>query len=372
MQDLIIPASRPDITEVERQAVLEVLESPILSMGPRLEAFERALSEYVGVAHAVGTNSGTSALHLIVRALGLGAGDEVITTPFSFIASANCLLFEGARPVFVDIDPESLNLDVDRIETAITERTRAILAVDVFGHPADWDELERLASLYGLLLIEDSAEALGARYHGRPAGSFGQAAIFGFYPNKQLTTGEGGVVLTDNAELAELCRSLRNQGRAPDDSWLTHLRLGYNYRLDELSAALGLAQLSRLDEMLSRREQVAQLYAEKLANIEEVTILRTKPGVWRSWFVYIIQLAPGINRTKLMSYLAQCGVQTRPYFSPIHLQPFYRERFGYHEGDYPVTENISRRTLALPFYNRLSEPEIDYVVRSLKEGIAGG
>ena len=284
---MIVPASRPDITEVERQAVLEVLQSPMLSMGPKLEAFEHALADYVGVAHAVGTNSGTSALHLIVRALGLGAGDEVITTPFSFIASANCLLFEGARPVFVDIDPESLNLDVSRIETAITAQTRAILAVDVFGHPADWDELERLARLHNLLLIEDSAEALGAQYHGRQAGSFGEAGVFGFYPNKQLTTGEGGVVLTDNAELAELCRSLRNQGRAPDDSWLTHLRLGYNYRLDELSAALGLAQLSRLDEILSRREQVARLYAEKLADIEEVTILQTKPGVWRSWFVYI-------------------------------------------------------------------------------------
>jgi len=364
-----VPASRPDITEVERQAVLEALNSPFLSIGPKLEAFEQALAEYVGVAHAVGVNSGTSALHLIVRALGLGPGDEVVTTPFSFVASANCLLYEGARPVFVDIDPETFNLDVSRIEAALNERTRAILAVDVFGHPADWDELERLAHRYDLKLIDDSAEALGAEYHGCKAGSFGEAGVFGFYPNKQMTTGEGGVVLTDDAGIASICRSLRNQGRDPKDTWLAHTRLGYNYRLDELSAALGLAQLSRIQELLEARQRVAQLYQQRLAEIDEVAVLSAKPGVRRSWFVYVIKLAEGLDRSRIMAYLTQCGVETRPYFQPIHLQAFYRERFGYREGDLPITESVSRRTLALPFHNRLSEQEIDYVIRCLKEGI---
>lgn len=366
---MIVPASRPDITDVERRAVLEVLSGHTLSLGPKLQAFERALAEYVGVAHAVGVNSGTSALHLIVRALELRPGDEVITTPFSFVASANCLLYEGVRPVFVDIDPETLNLDASRIEAAIRERTRAILAVDVFGHPADWNELERIAGLHDLKLIEDSAEALGALYHGRKAGSFGEAGVFGFYPNKQITTGEGGVVLTNNPELAALCRSMSNQGREAHDTWLTHGRLGYNYRLDELSAALGLAQLSRFEEILAAREHVAQLYQQRLAEIEEISLLTTQAAVRRSWFVYVVKLDERIDRGRLMAYLAQHGVETRPYFSPIHLQPFYRERFGCREGDYPVAESISRRTLALPFYNRLSEQEIDHVVRCLKEGI---
>jgi perosamine synthetase len=366
---MIIPASRPDITETERQAVLEVLRGPILSIGPKLEAFEHALAKYVSVAHAIGVNSATSGLHLIVRALGLGPGDEVITTPFSFVASANCLLFEGARPVFVDIDPETLNLDVRLIEASLSERTRAILAVDVFGHPADWNELEHLANLHDLKLIDDSAEALGAVYRGRKAGSFGEAGVFGFYPNKQITTGEGGVVLTNNSKLASLCRSMRNQGRADNDAWLAHPRLGYNYRLDELSAALGLAQLSRLEEILQCRDHVAQLYGEKLADIEEISLLTTKSEIRRSWFVYVVKLASGIDRQQLMAYLAERGIQTRPYFSPIHLQPFYRERFGYREGRYPITESVSRCTLALPFYNRLGVPEVDYVVRCLKEGI---
>lgn len=366
---MIVPASRPDITDFERQAVLEVLAGPILSIGPKLEAFEQALAAYVGVAHAIGVNSGTSALHLIVRAMGLGPGAEVITTPFSFVASANCLLYEGVRPVFVDIDPETLNLDVSRVEAALSERTRAILAVDVFGHPADWDELERMARFHELKLIDDSAEALGAEYRGRKAGGFGEAGVFGFYPNKQITTGEGGVVLTNNSELASLCRSLRNQGRADDDAWLAHPRLGYNYRLDELSAALGLAQLARIAEILASRERVAQLYGERLAEIEEISLLATKSEVKRSWFVYVVKLAESLDRQQLMAYLAERGVQTRPYFSPIHLQPFYRERFGYREGRYPITESVARRTLALPFYNRLSVQEIDYVVRCLKEGI---
>ncbi len=364
-----VPASRPDITEAERQAVLEVLNGPFLSIGPKLEAFERALAEYVGVAHVVGVNSGTSALHLIVRALGLESGDEVITTPFSFVASANCLLYEGVRPVFVDIDPETFNLDVNRIETAITKRTRAILAVDVFGHPADWKELEKIAHRHDLKLIDDSAEALGAEYHGRKAGSFGAAGVFGFYPNKQITTGEGGVVLTNDAEIASICRSLRNQGRGPHDTWLTHTRLGYNYRLDELSSALGLAQLSRIQKLLEARERVAQLYQQRLSEIEEVSLLTTKAGVRRSWFVYVIILAEGLDRSRIMAYLTQCEVETRPYFQPLHLQAFYRERFGHREGDFPITEGISRSTLALPFYNRLGELEIDHVVRSLKEAI---
>ena len=364
-----IPLAKPDITEHEIQAVVSVLRTPYLSLGPKLKEFEDKMASYAGVRYAVAANSGTSALHLIVRALGLSEGDEVITTPFSFVASANCLLFERVTPVFVDIDPQTLNLDVRQIEPKITERTKAILAVDVFGHPAEWDELERLARKYNLKLIEDSAEAIGAEYKGRKAGSFGDAAVFAFYPNKQMTTGEGGVVLTNDGRIAKLCRSLRNQGRGEGSEWLQHERLGYNYRLSDINCALGLAQLERLEEILRKRERVAQMYNERLRGVKGVRIPYVAPHVKISWFVYVIRLGEEYTQTdrdRILQELRARGIGCSNYFSPIHLQPFYRELFGYKLGDFPVTESVAARTIALPFYNNLTEAQIDYVVSHLK------
>ncbi len=369
-----IPLARPDLTEREIEAVVRVLRTPYLSLGPMLQEFERKLSEYAGVKHAVAVNSGTSALHLCVKALGIGEGDEVITTPFSFIASANCILFERARPVFVDIDPQTLNIDVSQIEGEITPRTRAILAVDVFGHPAEWDALNAIAQRHGLALIEDSAEALGAEYKGRKAGSFGDAAVFAFYPNKQITTGEGGAVLTDSDEVARLGRSLRNQGRGEGSSagWLRHERLGYNYRLSDINCALGLAQLERLDELLTQRERVARLYRERLEPLERKGLLRrpyVAPHVKVSWFVYVVRLEGSFtreDRDRVLRGLQERGIGCADYFPPIHLQPFYRERFGYRPGDFPVAEAVSERTIALPFHPRLTEAEVDSVVQELE------
>jgi len=421
-----MPLARPDITEAEIEAVVEVLKTSYLALGPKLKEFENAIAAYTGVYDAVAVNSGTSALHLIIRALGIGEGDEVITTPFSFISSSNCILFERAKPVFVDIEPKTLSIDPKRIEAAITPRTKAILAVDVFGHPADWDELERIANKCGLKLIEDSAEALGAEYLSRElgvmsheskvqssesqiqsqrsgvksqesktldqetegrlqwkkAGSFGDVGVFAFYPNKQITTGEGGMIVTDDAEVARLSRSMANQGRglpcavAKDgntprragDGWLQHERLGYNYRLSDINCALGIAQLERIDEILEKRERVAGMYNERLKEVEGVEAPYVAPNVRISWFVYVVRLGEAFtqkDRDQILQELKARGIGCRNYFAPIHLQPFYRERFGYKEGDFPITEGIASRTIALPFYNNLTEEEIDYVVSNL-------
>ena len=365
-----IPLSSPDITDLEIEYVTKVLRTPNLSLGPKLVEFETKMAEFVGVKYAIAVNSGTSALHLIIRALGIKDGDEVITTPFSFIASANCILFEKAEPVFVDIDPLTLNIDVNRIEERITEKTKAILAVDIFGYPAEWNRLEQIAKEYKLMLIEDSCEALGAEYKGRKAGTFGEAAAFSFYPNKQMTTGEGAVIVTNDREVANLCRSMRNQGRGNSDDWLEHQRLGYNYRLSDINCALGIAQLERIEELLGKREQVAQMYNIKLKDWQEVGIPFSCPEVKRSWFVYVVVLEDRYskgNRDKVLQELRKRGIGCSNYFTPIHLQRFYVETFGFRQGDFPVTEHISERTVALPFYNNLSEPEIDSVVQSLKE-----
>jgi len=364
-----VPLSGPDITEREIAAVTAVLRTPRLSMGPEVEAFERALAERVGVAHAVAVNAGTSALHLAMLAAGLGPGDEVVTTPFSFIASANSVLFVGARPVFVDIDPVTLNLDVAAVEAAVTERTKALLAVHVFGLPCDMTRLMTIARRHELLVIEDACEALGATWSGRPAGRFGQSATFAFYPNKQITTGEGGALVTDDAAVAGLARSLRNQGRAADGGWLAHERIGYNYRLDELSAALGRVQLDRLDEILARRAAVAARYAERLAAMPAVQPLADVPGAVRSWFVYVVRLPRDVDRDAVMAHLRAAGVECQAYFAPIHLQPPYVERFGYAEGNFPVTEDAARRTLALPFRTGLTENEMDTVCGRLREAL---
>jgi len=371
-----IPLARPDITDLEREAVAAVLRTDQLSLGPTIGRFEQAVATLAGVRHGVAVNSGTSGLHLIVRALGLGEGDEVITSPFSFIASSNCLLFERVRPVFVDIDPRTGNIDPARIEPALSPRTKAVLAVDVFGQPADYDALTAIVDRRGLALIEDSCEALGAKSKGRPAGSFGSAACFAFYPNKQITTAEGGLIVTDDGRIAELCRSMRNQGRdAAAPSWLGHVRLGYNYRLSDLHAALGLAQVQRLGELLAARARVAAAYNERLAPLAGslgIELPHVSAGVTMSWFVFVIRLPEGATvqrRDAVIDFLRERGVGCSNYFPPIHLQPFYREMFGFKEGDFPITESVSARSIALPFFNRLTGAQIGRVADTLAEAI---
>lgn len=366
-----IPLSRPDISACDIEAVTAVLETPFLSLGPKVGEFEQAMARYAGVHHAVAVNSGTSALHLIVKSLGIGPGDEVITTPFSFVASANCVLFEGAKPVFVDIDPLTLNLDVSLIESRLSPRTKAILAVDVFGHPAEWDALQALAKRHRLLLIEDSAEAIGAQYKGRRAGSFGEAAVYAFYPNKQITTGEGGVILTNDERTAILCRSFSNQGRGHSGQWLQHERLGYNFRLSDLQCALGISQLSRIEQILIQRQRVADGYRKRLQNLREVELPHAAPHVKVSWFVYVIRLGSRFTRVQrdaVMAGLRADGIQCSNYFAPIHLQPFYRN-MGHKPGDCPVAESVAERTIALPFYNQISDDQLDRVAGALRQAM---
>lgn len=372
---LSVPLSNPDITQKEVQAVLDVLRTPNLSRGPKVLEFEAKIAAYVGRRYAVAVNSGTSGLHVIVRSLGLGVGDEVITTAFSFIASSNCLLYERVTPVFVDIEPDTYNIDAYRIEAAITPRTRALLVVDVFGQPAHYDLIEEIAQRHGLAIISDCCESIGAEYRGRRTGSFGVAGVFGFYPNKQITTGEGGAIVTDDAELARLCRSMRNQGRSDTGGWLVHERLGYNYRLPEINCALGIVQLERIEEILSRRHQVAEIYTELLKNVEDLHVPYVHPDVTRmSWFVYVIRLADRYDqedRNEVIQELNRYGIGASAYFPPIHLQPFYRERFRSKEGDLPITEAVAQRTIALPFHNNLRPEEAAAAVDRLKDLLAG-
>ncbi|MDD2499140.1 MAG: DegT/DnrJ/EryC1/StrS family aminotransferase, partial [Desulfitobacteriaceae bacterium] len=284
--------------------------------------------------------------------------------------SSNCILFQNATPVFADIDPLTLNIDPEKIEAKITPRTKGILPVHVFGHPANMEEINKIALKYNLFVIEDACEAIGAKYRGQNAGTFGDGAVFAFYPNKQITTGEGGIIVTNNEETARLCKSMRNQGRSEGTAWLEHERLGFNYRMDELSAALGLVQINRLDEILAKRNQVAEIYKKKLSRIPEITPPFVAPDINMSWFVFVIRLPIKINRDKVMKYLLNQGIQCRPYFTPIHLQPFYREMFGFQPGDFPITEEVSNTTLALPFYNNLTDEEIDYVLNHLEKAIS--
>ncbi|MDO8470611.1 MAG: DegT/DnrJ/EryC1/StrS family aminotransferase [bacterium] len=370
----MIPLSRPDIGPAEKKAVRQVLESPFLSLGPKLKEFEEKFASFASRKYAVGVNSGTSGLHLIIRALRIGKGDEVITTPFSFIASANCMLYEGAKPVFVDIDETTLNIDVSKIERKITKKTKAILAVDVFGYPANWKDLVSLAKAKKLKLIEDSAEAVGSTYQGKPCGSFGDAAIYSFYPNKQMTTGEGGVVLTNDRHIAELVDSMRNQGRrVQGGAWLEHVRLGYNYRLPEIECALGIAQLKRLPEILKKRSAAAALYTKKLQHVPGIEPVPSfAQRMEKSWFVYVGLLSKEYTRKqrdKLILLMARQGIQCSSYFQTIHLQPFYREMFGYKPGSFPVAESVSERTIALPFFTNITEQQIERVVRGLRASL---
>ena len=361
--------ARPDVGDREIELVTQVLRSDVLALGTFAPRFEAELAELAHRRFGISCSSGTAGLHLGVRALGIGRGDEVITTPFSFVASANCLLYEGAIPRFVDIEEDSLGLDPALIDDAASPRTRAVLPVHVFGRPCRIEAIDSAARSHGWSLIEDSCEALGSSVDGRPLGSFGDLSVFAFYPNKQITTGEGGVVLTDDEELAETMRSLRNQGRDRDGTWLRHVRLGYNYRLDEMSAAVGVAQLERLADLRSGRARAAAAYQRALGDADWVTLPAIGAGESVDWFVYVIRLDPTIDRDALIPLLADRGVPSRPYFSPIHLQPFYRSEFGFAPGDFPVTERVAASTLALPFSSRLTEDEVGYVAEMLGEAV---
>jgi dTDP-4-amino-4,6-dideoxygalactose transaminase len=386
-----IPMSSPDLTEEERQAVARVLETPNLSMGSQITAFEESVKAYTGSQHAIGVSSGTAGLHLCIRAAGIQPGDLVITTPFSFVASSNVLLYEGAIPIFVDVEPRTGNIDPHLVFAAAQDimqggknaqawlppkgaspeaKLKAILPVDVFGQPADLEPILNTAWKFKLKVIEDSCEALGARYKGRLAGTLGDYGVFAFYPNKQITTGEGGMIITDDPEAANLMRALRNQGRAPGDTWLQHSHLGYNYRLDEMSAALGVCQMQRLDELVARREQVADWYNERIAEIpgiETPTIARYTSRM--SWFVYVVRFAQGMDRDHIAKKLETSGIPARPYFLPIHLQPYMQERFGYENGIFPVTEDLGKRGLALPFSSVMEEAQVEKVCQALRQVI---
>jgi perosamine synthetase len=368
-----IPLSAPDVTEREIEAVADVLRTPHLSLGPKLSEFERDVAAYAGTRHAVAVNSGTSGLHLSVRALGLRDGDEVITTPFSFVASANVLLYERARPVFVDVDPLTLNIDPRRIEAALTPRTRAIMVVHVFGRPAEMEAVMAVAGRHGLKVIEDACEAVGAEHGGRKAGAIGDAGVFAFYPNKQITTGEGGVIVTDDAALADAARRMRNQGRDPSSNWFEHVELGYNYRISDINCALGVEQLRRIESILRLRESVAHRYAERLKGEPRLLLPDLAVAGGRvSWFVYVVRLGERFTRAqrdRVVGEMREQGIGCGRYFAPIHLQPLYARTFGYRAGDFPHAERSADRVIALPFFNRLTEAEQDEVCGRLVESI---
>jgi perosamine synthetase len=359
----LIPLAQPELGEAEERAVIEVLRSGQLSLGPQVRAFEEAFAARLGARHASAVSSGTAALHLALRAVGVAEGDEVVTSPLSFVASANVVLYERARPVFADVDPVTLNLDPDAAAAAITGRTAALLPVHIFGYPADVPALER----HGLAIVEDACEALGAVHaDGVRVGARGHPAAFGFYANKQLVTGEGGMLTTGSAEHKERVDSERNQGRAPDMGWLDHDRLGFNYRLTDIACAIGLVQLDRLDAMLAARARVAARYREALAGLDGLTLpCEDAGGNVRGWFVFVVQLPPGIDRDDAIRALRELGVQSKPYLPAIHLMSFYRERFGHRPGEFPVCEDVAARSLALPFFPAMTDGQVARVSEAL-------
>jgi perosamine synthetase len=386
-----LPLSRPDITDVEIQEVLGVLKTPWLSLGPKVDEFEGMMATYLGRRHAIAVSSGTAGLHLAGRALGFTEGVEVITTPFTFAATSNILFMERAHPVFVDVDPATLNMDPERVGAFIEREYRpvsgqmirrstgrplaGILPVDVFGHPVKMDEFRALANRYGVRFLDDTAEAFGSEYysavHGQwlKSGALAEVAIFAFYPNKQITTGEGGMIVTDDDEIAAYCRSARNQGRAAGAEWLRHDVLGFNYRMDELSAALGVAQMKRFETLVARRSQVVALYAALLGDIAELTLPAAQPWARVNWFVYVVRVAAAVDRDGLMHFLASRGVASRAYFPVLHLQPYF-QKFGlYQKGNFPVAEDASRRVVALPFFNGLQRDDISTIAQTLKDGL---
>jgi perosamine synthetase len=369
----LIPLARPDIGAREEELVLEVMRSGRLSLGPMLERFEHDFAHWLGTEGAVAVSSGTAALHLGVRAHGWSAGDEVVTSPFSFVASANCLLYEDVTPVFCDIDPATLNIDTQAAEAACGPRTAGLLPIHIFGFPADMDALERLAGARGLGIVEDACEAVGAvDSAGAKVGTRGHPAAFAFYANKQLVTGEGGMLTARDPAVRQRVRSERNQGRGEDMDWLGHERLGFNYRLSDVAAAIGVAQLERIDGLLAERERVAGLYGDRLAGIEGLALPPAGRGLERrSWFVYVIQLPEDIDRDAVIGALAERGIASKAYLPCIHLMPYFRERFGFRGGEFPVAERVSARSLALPFFTQMAEEQVDRVCAALRELLAG-
>ena len=365
-----VPLSSPYLDERDEELVLEVLRSGRLSLGPAIDRFEELFAEKVGAPYAAAVSSGTAGLHLLCRIAGLGPGDEAITSPYSFVASANCAIYEGATPVFADVDERTLNLDPAAVEAAITPRTKAVIAVDIFGYPCELDPLRELCERHGLTLVQDACEALGAEYKGRPLGSHGPSAVFAFYPNKQMTTGEGGIVTTHSEEEWKLLTSLRNQGRADGGGWLEHARLGFNYRLDDIRAALGIGQLEKLDTILALRRSAAKRYNELLVDVRGIELpLEDDVDHVRSWFVYVVKLAREVDRERVIAALEQQGVASSRYLPSIHLQAYMRERYGFREGLCPVSEDLSRRTLALPFYTAISPEDQERVAEALAAAV---
>jgi len=362
--------SAPWLDEREEELVEEVMRSGRLSLGPTIDAFEEAFADAVGAPYAAAVSSGTAGLHLLCVAAGIGPGDEVITSPYSFVASANCAIYEGGTPVFADLDPRTLNLDPKAVEAAVTDRTKAVVAVDIYGYPCELDELRAICERHGLALIQDACEALGARYRGRSLGSHGPSVVFAFYPNKQITTGEGGMITTHSEDEHRLLVSLRNQGRADGGGWLEHARLGFNYRLDDIRAAIGMGQLEKLDLILAGRAAVATRYGELLRSIPGLELpCPDDDSHERSWFVYVVTLADGTDREAVIASLEERGVQTARYLPCIHLQPYMRDRYGFGEGLCPVAESASARTLALPFHTRLGEDDQAYVADALRAAL---
>jgi perosamine synthetase len=365
-----IPLSAPDVTPQDRERVLAVLSGRSLSLGPLLPAFEAAMAAAAGTRFAVAVNSGTSALHLCVKAANIEPGDEIVTTPFSFVASANCILYEQATPDFVDIELDTYNINPAQVASTIGPRTRAVIPVHVFGRPCDMSAIMAIAKRHQLTVIEDACEAIGASIDGQRAGGIGHSGTFAFYPNKQITTGEGGAIVTNDEETARLCRSWRNQGRGEDGAWLQHERLGYNYRLSDINCALGLGQLSRLDHILAARSRAAAMYREELSTIPEVVLpFPASRGTEISWFVFVLRLQDEFrqeDRDAILQSLRNDGIGCNNYFAPIHLQQFYRERFGFRPGQFPITEHVAARTIALPFFNTLTREQVQAVAASLR------
>ncbi len=361
-----VPLAKPYITDKEIDYVTEVMKSGILSIGPRIEQFEKMIANLATSKYAIAVNSGTSALHLIVRSLKINKGDEVITTPFSFIASSNCILFERATPIFVDIDANTMNMDIDKIEQKITDKTKAIIAVDAFGQPINMLKLREIADKYKLHLIEDAAEAIGSSYLNHMSASLADAGVYAFYPNKQITTAEGGVVITSNDEIADLCYSMRSQGRAITGLWLNHERLGYNYRMSELQAAIGVAQLERFEDIVKKRQKVADYYNENLKDITWIKLPYISKDVTNiNWFVYVIRVDKSI-RNNFMDYLISNGVSCKPYFTPIYTQPYYVKQFGFKKGDFPITDIAGDECIAIPFFTTMTKDDLDYVIETIK------
>ena len=367
-----INLSSQDISQAEIDAVVGVMKSGHLSLGPKVPEFENNFCEYIGRKHAIAVNSGTSALFILAKSFGWGPGDEIITTPFSFISTTNFILMTGATPVFVDIDLETYNITAEAVEAKITDKTKGVVPVEVFGNPKHLDDICELAQAKGINCLEDSCEALGSEINGRKVGTLGDASTFAFYPNKQMTTGEGGIILTDNDEIASMCRSLRNQGRDEGAGWLQHARLGYNYRLSDISCAIGIEQLKRIEEFVDKRAKVAGAYQELLGDEERLIVPKAPENSRMSWFVFVVRLADSFSREqrdKVLEILRGEGIGCSNYFTPIHLQPYIQGEMGTKAGDFPVTEHVSDRTIALPFFNNLPMTDVEFVSCKLREAL---